>query len=1177
MKSPLMSPASLVQLPGSHWGCLRASFVIGLLTAALSSPRAAEPTAAPSTTVPLPQGTTALADIGLYRVGWQSYGREPVAMPLSWTGHFDGATGISCQPWGRVLNREALLLHSPWRVPPGRTWVDYELALPRVTPIRLSFSIAIGPDVARPDRSDGVTFSCAVTAGGETRELLRQHHAEGAWRDYAFDLSEFAGRTVTVRLQVEPGPKNNAAFDYSFFGDARISVGEGTPAAREDWRKLISSRAYRANAKASLLPLADTTRRTLTPANLLPHKNALTPVGQSWRFTYDGADGKLAYAYTPATGTLDDFSAQVDDRPAFQPALGGGVTAQLAGGRGTQPLPLRGGRPVEVTHSGNTLRVAWEYPVGDRTVRVDWEFGIAGKALLVSARCDQPVLTALSLGVPAAGLRRAFNLAYLPGAVHFLPLQGVFVNRCLDWTQSHGSQCPQGEARYDAKTDGSRNALREAGFIAISPELVEVFPDIPNPPSPYRAALASRIMLDIWGHHGGTFAGDAQRLRELKDLGVDHLAIIQHVWQRYGYDVKLPDHLPADPRFGGDEGMKLFGQTARDAGYLWSLHENYIDLYPDAPSYDSAARVLLSDGTPSKAWFNEGTGVQSWGLKCNRALGFAERNSPEAHARYGTTAAYLDVHPCVPPWHQLDHEASQPMAAMSLAKLQRDTALFQYERDTHGGPLFGEGANHLYWAGLCDGVEAQVAGGEDHLPLLDFDLLRLHPRMVNHSMGYYERWFRRGYQSQWGVDAGSPAQLDQYRAMEIAYGHAGFLGDKLAHHLPSVVREHHLMHPVQKLYGTARPTEIRYEVGGEFVTAGAALLAGETARQRIRYENGLTIWVNGTATTWDLRPNSELRQARANNVSVLGSAPGEFRLPQWGWLAVGPGTLAGTFTRHDRWADFASCPEFVFADARTMVDQPWARARRDIEPTLRSVEHISGGRIRLSYEWRVGEPLDADYQCFVHFLEPESSRGEGIVFQQDHALPKSTSRWQAGEVIVDGPYELHLPAKTASYDLVVGLHKGQRLRLRGLDDGGSRIYLARLNVEAANGEVTQVAKAPAQLPAGSRAGVVEADFQAHLNPPGTWVDFGPLATDGSVKVNLGTNQLVVFPYPREKRFNINLDLKALAPTADPKHVHVRALAAGNQADLGPVAFRVEGHRLLLTAGQAGLGRWAVEW
>ena len=80
--------------------------------------RAAE---SPDFSVPVPPGETLLQDIGIYRVGWQSYGQPPVETPLAWAGHFDPQTGISYQPWGRVLGRQALLMHSPWQI--GRAHV----------------------------------------------------------------------------------------------------------------------------------------------------------------------------------------------------------------------------------------------------------------------------------------------------------------------------------------------------------------------------------------------------------------------------------------------------------------------------------------------------------------------------------------------------------------------------------------------------------------------------------------------------------------------------------------------------------------------------------------------------------------------------------------------------------------------------------------------------------------------------------------------------------------------------------------------------------------------------------------------------------------------------------------------------------------------------------------------
>ena len=521
----------------------------------------------------------------------------------------------------------------------------------------------------------------------------------------------------------------------------------------------------------------------------------------------------------------------------------------------TEEVALRGGRAVEVRRDQDQLHVLWEYDLPGQTVRVAWTYRHSrqgpGGLRTLRRTVGEPVLTGRCRpGTVAQDVSRA-----LPAGPRRVSAGAKSCSSAAIWIGPRPT--PHAARRAwpitNPKTDGTRNSLVETGYVTVSPDVGEVLPNIPHPPFALSGVCSGpRIMLDVWGHHRGTYQGDAENLLALKDHGVDHLAIISHVWQRYGYDVKLPDHLPANPTFGGDEGMIAFGKAANQCGYIWSLHENYIDLYPDAPSYDPAARVLRADGTPSPAWYNAGTQVQSFGLKCNRALGYAKQNSPEIHRRFNTTAAYLDVHTCVPPWHQLDHEADQPLAAMALAKVKSDTELFQFMRDTHDGPLFGEGANHFYWAGRCDGVEAQVGGGEDHVPLVDFDLLKIHPQMVNHGMGYYERWFRRGYDHRWGDDTGSMEQIDKYRAQELAYGHAGFVGAAQVDNLPWVIREHHLMHPVQRLYGTAQPVEIRYEVDGQFVTASAALVAGDTSRQRIRYDSGLRLWVNWRDEPWQV-------------------------------------------------------------------------------------------------------------------------------------------------------------------------------------------------------------------------------------------------------------------------------------------------------------------------------------
>lgn len=1109
--------------------------------------------------VRIPEGETRLADIGIYQVAYQLYGSEPARMPMGWVGSFDPVSGITYSVREPYLGRTPIMIHCPWKAGTGSTWVDYPVELPRVTPVKLEYGIAVQPDASGQGKSDGVTFSCSVACDGTTHELMRRHYAGKEWVDCSFDLSAYAGKMVTLRLQVEPGPRKDPGFDFSVFGDARIIAGRVKSAddtKAEAVSRLMNSSAVRATRRASRLVLTNNPTSGVLPSNLVPFRSSLKQYGKSWRFEYSADDCRISYILTPVSASPDDVLVQVNDSEPFRPASGGGLRAVVTKNGKQEAAQLTGGRLVSATPDRNSVVLIWEYDLQGMPLRVNWRYEICGKALAVSSSSDATSISSFSLGnVAEVPLRRSIAVPYLKGQVEYLPDAGLFACRYLDWTVSHSSSCPQGFAVYEKTTSGTRNALLESGYIAVSPDIGEVLPNLPHPKSPYIAALAPRIMLDLWGHHKNSYAGDAEKLRELKDNGIDHLAIIQHVWQRYGYDEKLPDHLPANPQFGGDEGMKLFGQTANDCGYLWSLHENYIDLHPDAPSYDAADRVLNEDGSPSKAWFNAGSGVQSYGLKCTEALKYARLNAPEIHKRYRTTAAYLDVHTCVPPWHELDHDGGQPMAAMALSKVKHDTELFQFMRDAHRGPLFGEGNDQLYWAGRCDGVEAQVSGGEDHVPLLDFDLLKIHPQMVNHGMGYFERWYRGGYATHWGRDAGAPEQADKYRMQEIAYGHAGFVGTACTANTQWVAREHHLVHPVQSLYGPDAPVDISYEVEGQMVPASVALAVGDTWRQRITYSKGLRTWANWSPEPWIVEGHE---------------------LPQWGLLALGPDTEVYTALRNGKFCDYAECPEYVFADSRTWFDMPWRNKSKKIEPRLRSFKSLGGNQAEITYEWIVNDELDADYTCFVHGVTEDGKGPEHIAFQQDHALARTTSSWHKGDVIIDGPHTLTLPAGTTEADIGIGLYKEGRVALQGQELSSGRIHVAHLRVErdASGTTIVTAAKPVAKKDA---AGHEQPDFDARTNPADTRIDFGKVATDGAVKINREKDRLVIFPYPRDKRFAVEIDFKSLVPGADAAKIEVRALSAGDQKDVGPVPFKLENGSLCFDVGTPGAGRYMVSW
>ena len=168
----------------------------------------------------------------------------------------------------------------------------------------------------------------------------------------------------------------------------------------------------------------------------------------------------VIYTYSPTSGTLDDFSVQIDDGRPFPPAAEGGITVVLRRGDRTEERPARGGRAVKVARENDTLNVVWQYDLEGKPLQVTWRYRILGKALLVSARCDQPRVSRFSLG-----------------EVGSVPL---------------------------------RNALFESGYLAVSPDIDEVLPNVPHPASPYLPVLGPRIMLDVWGHHKGHVA---QRIR----------------------------------------------------------------------------------------------------------------------------------------------------------------------------------------------------------------------------------------------------------------------------------------------------------------------------------------------------------------------------------------------------------------------------------------------------------------------------------------------------------------------------------------------------------------------------------------------------------------------------------------------------------------------------------------
>jgi hypothetical protein len=94
-----------------------------------------------------------------------------------------------------------------------------------------------------------------------------------------------------------------------------------------------------------------------------------------------------------------------------------------------------------------------------------------------------------------------------------------------------------------------------------------------------------------------TFDEAAQIAEHLRnDLEMEEVLFHLGGWSTYGYDCRHPDIMPANPECGGDEGLADCARRVQACGYLFCLHDNYQDMYADAPSWDETAIQKQPDG-----------------------------------------------------------------------------------------------------------------------------------------------------------------------------------------------------------------------------------------------------------------------------------------------------------------------------------------------------------------------------------------------------------------------------------------------------------------------------------------------------------------------------------------------------------------------------------------------------
>ena len=95
----------------------------------------------------------------------------------------------------------------------------------------LKFGIALDPQVWSPDKGDGVLFEICIKENESEHKIFskyidpKNNPEDRKWNDFEIDLSEFSNKSVTITFATSPGPKNNNAFDWAWWGEP-IIMGE---------------------------------------------------------------------------------------------------------------------------------------------------------------------------------------------------------------------------------------------------------------------------------------------------------------------------------------------------------------------------------------------------------------------------------------------------------------------------------------------------------------------------------------------------------------------------------------------------------------------------------------------------------------------------------------------------------------------------------------------------------------------------------------------------------------------------------------------------------------------------------------------------------------------------------------------------------------------------------------
>jgi hypothetical protein len=613
-----------------------------------------------------------------------------------------------------------------------------------------------------------------------------------------------------------------------------------------------------------------TREETMLPVNLeekfttefLQENNAFV-------FRYKGPDGTLEYRYRPQSGDFSDITTLWENGAVnkFYPMNEGGVRIAVDnnveglidryGAYITKEVKAVAPEKIELIESGvrgDNAFSRWKIYGKEQSAEVEYVFRLWQKSLIIDVYSSGGQIGEVSFGA-AKGIQNP-RLVHVPywtgediGANKERPAvlvmgtadKPLFMTVFADHYRTGASRfyfqnkvekeaavCSGGTS-YIPKTNGERNDCYERIFLTVSPRFEEILPTVDNPPSVWRDIASEYLVFN----RGASMdrEKDYEHWKLTARYGIRKLIVMDHeVGWRDGAESFTFRTIPA-PGKGGNKGQKKYADRVRKLGMRYGIYNNYTDLIPVNEHWSEDLVVRLPDGSWETAWF------RCYAPKSQKTVSMEPKITSEIQKKFNLNAGCLDVHTAITPWMRVDYDERVPGAGTLLSQFYDFGQLMLHQQQVWNGPTFSEGGNHYYYNGLITGSNGDDRGYNisDNPWLVDFDLLKLHP--LGCDVGFvHDRQMVND--DSW----------DRFFAGTIAYGHLGKFLDYRDDMKPISLRSYYMLQQLQSSYAKALVKEILYaDKNGNLMDISTAVATDVYRRSqlRIKYDNGLIIWVNG--------------------------------------------------------------------------------------------------------------------------------------------------------------------------------------------------------------------------------------------------------------------------------------------------------------------------------------------